>query len=223
MAYEFGDEFGGLFGFRAIKVDPGRSIKYKVADFKRGVRDSGGLFNRVALKGGPIEPREVVDAYINANRALFGVKQEFKQDIDAARTLGISEEDFNAGVDISNVELGAIDNDIFRPLNISDNVREGFARNAAEIGVSNPLDAAEPVIAEIQAQLAELPLNTPNFPNIENPMMPSVTDQGMLPNINMDALNLPGVNPNALTNQGGNINYNQLTTQQKIDRLFGQG
>ena len=128
---------------------------------------------------------------------MFGVKQEFKQDIDAARTLGISEEDFNAGVDVSNVELGAIDNDIFRPLNISDNVREGFARNAAEIGASNPLDAAEPVIAEIQAQLAELPLNTPNFPNIENPMMPSVTDQGMLPNINMDALNLPGVNPSS--------------------------
>ena len=29
----------------------------------------------------------------------------------------------------------------------------------------------EPVIAEIQAQLAELPLNTPNFPDIENPMI----------------------------------------------------
>ena len=38
-----------------------------------------------------------------------------------------------------------------------------------------------------------------------------------------DALNLPGVNPQALTNQGGNVNYNQLTTQQKIDRLFGRG
>ena len=153
---------------------------------------------------------------------MFGVKQEFKQDIDAARTLGISEEDFNTGVDISNVELAAIDNDIFRPLNISDNVREGFQRNADEMGVSNPLHEAESVIAEIQAQLAELPLNTPNFPDIENPMMPSVSEPGMLPNINMDALNLPGINPQALTNQGGNINYNQLTTQQKIDRLFGR-
>jgi hypothetical protein len=221
ITYEFGDEFGGLFGFRAIKVDPGRSIKYKVADFKRGVRESGSLLTRVSLKGGPIEPREIVDAYINANRALFGVKQEFKQDIDAARTLGISEEDFNTGVDISNVELGAIDNDIFRPLNISANVREGFARNAANLGVSNPLDAAESVIAEIQSQLAELPLNTPNFPNIENPLLPS-GDQRMLPNINMSSLNLPSLNPQAVTNPTGNINYNQLTTQQKIDRLFGR-
>jgi hypothetical protein len=36
------------------------------------------------------------------------------------------------------------------------------------------------------------------------------------------SLNLPGVNPQAMTNQTGNINYNQLTTQQKIDRLFGR-
>ena len=225
IAYEFGDEFGGLFGFRAIKVDPGRSIKYKVADFKRGVRDSGGLFTRVALKGGPIEPREIVDAYINANRALFGVKQEFKQDIDAAKTLGISEEDFNTGVDISNVELGAIDNDIFRPLNISAGVREGFARNAENLGVSNPLDAAESAIAEIQSQLAELPLNTPNFPEIENPLLPS-GDQRMLPNINMSSLNLPSINPQAVTNQGGNIPYNQMTAVQKsayYDKLFGRG
>jgi len=222
MTYEFGDEFGGLFGFRAIKVDPGRSIKYKVADFKRGVRDSGGLFTRVSLKGGPIEPREIVDAYINANRSLFGVKQEFKQDIDAARLLGISEEDFNAGVDISNVELGAIDNDIFRPLNISADVREGFARNAENLGVSNPLDAAESVIAEIQGQLADLPLNTPNFPDIENPLLPS-GDQRVLPNINMSSLNLPSINPQAVRNTGGNLNLDQMTTQQKIDAFFGRG
>jgi len=222
VTYDFGDEFGGMFGFRTVKIDPGRSIKYKVADFKRGVRDSGGLFTRVSLKGGPIEPREIVDAYIDANRALFGVKQNFKQDIDAARLLGISDEDFNSGVDISNVELGAIDGDIFRPLNISDNVREGFARNAENLGVSNPLDAAEPVIAEIQAQLAEIPLNIGKFPDIENPMMPS-GDQRMLPNINMSALNLPNVDANLVANQGGNIPYNQLTTQQKIDILFGRG
>ena len=54
-------------------------MNFKVADFQKGVRDSRSLFTRVALKGGPIEPREIVDAYINANRALFGVKKEFKR------------------------------------------------------------------------------------------------------------------------------------------------
>jgi hypothetical protein len=46
-------------------------MKYKVADYQQGVRKSGSLFTRVTLKGGPIEPREIVDAYINANRSLF--------------------------------------------------------------------------------------------------------------------------------------------------------
>ena len=37
------------------------------------------LFTREALRGGPIEPRDVVDAYINANRALFDVRKNFKK------------------------------------------------------------------------------------------------------------------------------------------------
>ena len=53
-------------------------MKYKVADYQQGVRKSGSLFTRVTLKGGPIEPREIVDAYINANRSLFGVKKDLK-------------------------------------------------------------------------------------------------------------------------------------------------
>ena len=77
--FEFGDEFQGLFGFRAVKVNPERAMNFKVADYQKGVRDSRSLFTRVALKGGPIEPREIVDAYINANRALFGCKENFKR------------------------------------------------------------------------------------------------------------------------------------------------
>ena len=102
--YEFGDEFAGLFGFRAIALNPERSIKFKVSEYKQGVRQAGSLFTRETLKGGPIEPREIVDAYINANRALFNVKKNFKQDLDAAVTLGISDEAYNNNVDISGAE-----------------------------------------------------------------------------------------------------------------------
>ena len=69
--FEFGDEFGGLFGFRAINVKPERTMNFKVAEFQQGIRDSRSLFTRAVLKGGPIEPREIVDAYINSNRAMF--------------------------------------------------------------------------------------------------------------------------------------------------------
>ena len=55
--FEFGDEFQGLFGFREVKVNPERSLQFKVADYQRGVRESRSLFTREALRGGPIEPR----------------------------------------------------------------------------------------------------------------------------------------------------------------------
>ena len=55
--FEFGDEFGGLFGFRAIAVKPERTMNFKVAEFQQGIRDSRSLFTRAVLKGGPIEAK----------------------------------------------------------------------------------------------------------------------------------------------------------------------
>ena len=49
QTYEFGPEFAGLFGFRAVQVNPDRTMKFKVADYQKGVRQSGALFTRNAL------------------------------------------------------------------------------------------------------------------------------------------------------------------------------
>ena len=121
-----------MFGFRSVKVNPDRTLKYKVADYQRGVRESRQLFTREALKGGPVEPNEIVDAYINANRALFAVRKNFKSDVDAARVLGITQSGLRNSTDrLSNVEIASIDNNIFRPINISPEIRQAFAENAA--------------------------------------------------------------------------------------------
>jgi len=224
QTYEFGDEFAGLFGYRAVAVNPGRTMKYKVADYKQGIRKSGSLFTRVTLKGGPIEPREIVDAYINANRSLFGVKKDLKLDMDAARVLGISALDYeNALGGVSNVEQGSIDAGVFRPYTISRNIEDAFQLNADKIGVANPLLQAYSAIGNIEARLSTLSLDD-LFPDIQNPLIPMGLGMPFTtPGGDTGALNLPGVNPNALTNQGGNINYNQLTEQQQFDRLFPRG
>ena len=222
--FEFGDEFTGLFGFRAVKLNPERTIKFKVADYKKGVRDSGSLFTRETLKGGPIEPREIVEAYINANRALFNVKKNFMQDLDAAQILGISDEAYRANVDISSRERSAIEQGIFRPYTPSLNIRQAFAENAEAIGQRNPYELAVGAIDSIRDQLSNLSLNAAEFPTINNPLMPSIMDQRMLPNINTGTpLNLPSVSANVVGAQAGNIPYNNLTTSQKIDILFGKG
>ena len=53
--------------------------------------------------------------------------------------------------------------------------------------------------------------------------MPSIMDQQTLPNINTGTpLNLPSVSANVIGAQTGNIPYNQLTSSQKLDILFGR-
>ena len=78
QTYEFGPEFAGLFGFRGVKVNPDRTFKFKIADFQKGVRDSGSLFTRNALKGGPISPAEVVDALHQCQPSFVRSKEKFK-------------------------------------------------------------------------------------------------------------------------------------------------
>jgi hypothetical protein len=146
--------------------------------------------------------------------------------MDAARTLGISALDYENAMDISNVEQGAIDAGEFRPYTISAKVQQAFQTHADEMGAPNPLDKAYDAIYDIQSQLADTSLDD-LFPDITNPLIPmglgttlpplgGVTDA-------LSSLNTPAINPQAVTNPGGNINYNQMTTQQKLDRLFGRG
>jgi len=220
QTYEFGDEFAGLFGFRSVAVNPDRTLKFKVANYQRGVRESRQLFTREALRGGPIDPSEIVDAYLNANRALFGVRKNFKLDLDAARTLGITQSGLRTSTDrLSGVEVGSIEQNIFRPINISSELQQAFAENAAKIGEPNPLISALTALGNIQQQLARTSLLEPEFPFIENPLVPIMQDTPATPT----TLNLPGIDANIVNNPGAAGSFSNLTTQQKLEILFGRG
>jgi len=216
--YEFGDEFGGLFGFRAVNVNPDRAMNFKVANFQKGVRDSRSLFTRVALKGGPVEPREVVDAYINANRALFDVKKTLKGDMDAARLLNISDDGFYGALGrVSNREVNAIDDNVFIPYNISLEVQNAFADNAAKIGIANPFDTAADVIADLESRMADLSLGLAEFPVFENPLQPIMQDTPLGPT----TLNLPSIDANVVSAQVQGGNFSKMTNAEKLRILFG--
>jgi len=220
QAYEFGDEFGGLFGFRTVAVNPDRTLKFKVADYQRGVRESRQLFTREALRGGPIEPRDIVDAYINANRALFGVRKDFKLDLDAARTLGITQSGLQTSTDrLSSIEVGSIDQNIFRPINISTEIQQAFAENAAKIGEPNPLIGAFDALANIRSQLFNTSLLEPEFPFIENPLLPIAQDTPVTP----QTLNLPSINSNIINNPNAAGSFSGLSTAEKLRILFPTG
>ena len=222
QTYEFGPEFAGMFGFRGVKVNPDRTMKFKVADYQKGVRDSGALFTRNTLRGGPVSPAEIVDAYINTNRSLFGVKKNLKADMDAARLLNISEDSFDSALDrLSNVEVNAIDDNEFRPYTLSQNVRNAFADNAERLGLPNPLEQAIDVINDIREELSDIPLSVGKFPDFPNPIA-DVTETGeeVAPPL---SLNLPNVQAETLAATGQANQFSNLTTQQKLDLLFPRG
>ena len=214
QTYELGDELGGLFGFRAVNVNPERSFNFKIADYQKGVRDSRSLFTAKSLRGGPIDARDIVQNYINANRALFKTRQNFARDIDAAIVLGVSDAAIRrqATERISNIDYTTIKNQAFRPLAISDEVRAAFAENAANLGLDNTFVEAFPAITQVQNELRTLRLNEGEFPLIENPLITPITSQlglGTIGNTGEVSRNLTLGN-----------NLNNLTTQQKIDILF---
>jgi hypothetical protein len=218
--FEFGDEFGGLFGFRAIAVKPERTMNFKVAEFQQGIRDSRSLFTRAVLKGGPIEPREVVDAYINSNRAMFDVKKNLKADIDAARLLNITSEELRGSLSrVSGSEINAIDNNVFKPYQVSSEVANAMLENAAAIGQANPFEIASQAIAALNEQMSVINLTLPEFPFFENPLMPIMQDTPVTPT----SLNLPQVNAESVAAQVQGGNFTNLTNKQKFDLLFPNG
>jgi len=204
--YELGNELLGIAGMRRVKVDPSKSLNYKITNFKDGIRNARNLFTKDTLKGGPITPEEIVDAYINANRALYEINRRMYLDVDAAKILGMNEDaiydnmvDRGERLNYSFLEEGE-----FRPLSISRDVEELFEIRAEKLNMTNPYNAAAEVMDRIKEVLEAVPLTGDLFPDIKNPFsnLPEPT-LGL-------AASLPGLpampNPSLVNNaQFGNI------------------
>ena len=182
QSYELGDEAMGFVGLRRVELNPERGLDFKIADYQRGVRNARSLFTRgTRLGAGPVTPEEIVDAYINSNRALFEVRSEMMKDYDAAQILGLREDQIaKISRRLSRRDVGTIRNGVFRPLPISDEVRAAFAENSRKMGVQNPLTIALPVIARIRSILSLAPLSLEMFPELFNPFKGTRTmEQGL--------------------------------------------
>jgi len=189
VEYELGNELSGIAGLRRVKIDPSKGINYKITDYKDGIRASRSIFARRTLTGGVVTPEEVVDAYIESNRALFEINREMFKDIKAAQMLGMSEE----LVEEKMVKRGerrafnALIDGEFRPYSISNDVKNIFEFNAEQLGLPNPFDTAEDIIDTINEILSETPVSLDIFPDLPNPFRQSIipnlgsTPVGQLP------------------------------------------
>ena len=169
--FELGNELMGMVGLRNVKVNPERGIEYKITDYKKGVRNARSLFTTATTKGGPITSEEIVDAYLNSNRALYQVNRNLYKDIQAAKILGMN----RSKVEESMINRGerkaynALEENTFRPLTISKYVRNLFEANARELGLGNPFEAAYNEIQKLIQQLSRVKLDGDFLPDLENP------------------------------------------------------
>jgi hypothetical protein len=224
--YEFGNELAGIAGLRKVEVNPEKSFNYKITDYKKGIRNSRNLFTADTLKGGVVTPEQIVDAYINANKALYRVNRELYQDIEAAKTLGMSEDDIAVNMEGrgENRAFGFLNEGLFRPLRISNDVQGLFEIKAQELGTSNPFEQAADVLGRIEEILSEVSLSGDLFPNIENPLRASllpdtVAQANQMINNNPTNIALAAAPTTGFIGQG-NINIDPVTRLTTAEEIY---
>jgi hypothetical protein len=93
--YELSDEIAGFYGLRQVKVDPEKSLNFKINDFKKSIRNTRGLFTSEVLKGGRIEPNDIIQRYIVANAQRYKAFSELRRKINAAQVLDLNRKSIN--------------------------------------------------------------------------------------------------------------------------------
>ena len=169
--YEFGNEIAGIIGARAVEIEPEKAMVYKIANYNRTTRNAKSLFTREVLKGGPVSPKEIYDAYINSNRALFKVQKNMSDDIKAAKTLGMTQTQLESEVinRLGGINYDSLTENIFRPLKITQSNLESFEEISSSLGIPNPLYAVIDSLEELKESLGQYSLLNETIPTINNP------------------------------------------------------
>jgi hypothetical protein len=159
--FELPDELLGFAGYRAVKLDPVRSMGFKIAQYQRGLREARGLFTGGAdslLSGGPKTPVEVIDKFIKANKARFNVQKNMLKNLEAADILGADEDDIFKEFRDRQLrgDYRDLSNDKFDPYYPSRNIRKEFEEIAERIGEDNPFEEVEDILLDIRDDLRDL-------------------------------------------------------------------
>ena len=216
--YELGNEALGIIGARVVEVKPEEAISYKIAQYTKSASNARALFNSVALKGGIVTPKELVDAYINANRALFNAQKVMNYDLHSAKILGANQGKIIPEVvsRLGKKQYGLLRTGIFQPYIPSKSVFIKAQQIATKLGIKNPLSQAIGEMAKIRAQLFQVSLDEDQFPIIENPFdTPIIPDVvGAVTNTTVLPMDLATQNVGAAYTQQANSTLGNLNALQ---------
>jgi len=172
QSYELLDEGLGIAGMRAVKLNIPRTLKFKNAEYASNSRKSKSMFTKVALKEGPVDAAEMIDAFIKANESLWRVQKEMNANMDAAVLLGTSERTLRENLArMSKKDYGYVRSGSFQAYYPSNDVINGIVMNARELGLPSPYSTARDAMNKIYRQIIRLKINKGSeFPKLINPL-----------------------------------------------------
>ena len=221
---DIGPELGGLMGLRPIKVDPLRSMGFKIANYQEGIRNArreftGGYFG--LLKGGPIKPEDIIKRYVASNGARFGVQQNMFGDLNAAETLGVSNLDLNRAFSerqISDTDFYNLKTGKFVPYLPSRDIEERFREIARDLGEPDAYAEVAPIIRAIASEMSQIGLDE-NF-NIDISEYITEIQTPPLPTSVTSAVPNPQVITQGQNLAAGNLQANQQTGLTPLEEVL---
>ena len=170
---ELSDEMAGLVGFRPIRVDPLKSMGFKIAEYQRGIRESrreftGGFFG--LLRGGPINPNDVITRFYESNKARFNVQKEMWKNITAAQILGTSSNNLRNEFrdrQLSDKTFNNLSRARFESYFPSDDIQARFREIARNLGTFDVFRQTLPALRAMTRDMRRLRLDGNFEKNIE--------------------------------------------------------
>jgi hypothetical protein len=133
--FEVSDELAGFYGLRSVKVDPIKSLNYKINDFKNGLRNTRSLFTSDVLTGGPVDQNKILERFYIANQQRFEQFKNLKRKIQAAETLNATNRDLSVLFDKrqENNNYAALKSNRFIPFEVTETTIDEFRRQEKEL------------------------------------------------------------------------------------------
>ena len=90
--FDVDDEIAGFYGLRGVKLDPMKSMPYKIYEFKKSVAGTRSLLTSPTTKGGEISRDDIIERYYIANQQRFKAMRKQKNINELARILEVDED-----------------------------------------------------------------------------------------------------------------------------------
>ena len=183
--YKIPDELLGFTGFRKVPIDLEKNLNFKIAEFKRNTFKERGIIFKGTRTGDPVKDKnQIIRQYITANKQHLETFSKMRRTYDAVKVLGMRDDKIaEEFADQKSTPLyGFIEDNTFKPFNISNDVIAGFEKLSEEKNIPNPLDdEVLDILENIQDKLFEQQLNKPFVINEEDYLIKDANQVSVVP------------------------------------------